>query len=457
MVVRGAFDADTWPDAASITYPPSANWDTAFHAPGPTAIRAYYARSDFWQSSATPKGPAAAPSGNGSVKATMVVNHGLCSQLVHYSSILPIIPTQFLSGIEQQLADDLPIAESPKETTNLNSSDVVSFVRMADDQDSDPQGGFFFGFDADFSNIGDVPILGAAQAHANYWNPYVFRLLDGRLTVDPLRVDSSAGVEVNVTDALDPYLAAAFEEGLDGALLESLATPPTLSETPSTLAGVVWQQSDQMQDFPGDPGWWNGPAPTCTQDPQLGSKIRVVPDPTQPNATSCAELFSQMHTHLADSLKANHFGSYVGVPASALTQLWNDTALASTDGVTYDNFRCAPLGSTNQCQFVLPAERINVFPDGVELVFVDGDKEYTNPSFVVWLVLGDDSAQVSGAPILQQMCDPPRALTASQNSATTFLPLRRAFQHATTDNKLFTATGCTWNGAKHSTCGVTVQ
>lgn len=40
-----------------------------------------------------------------------------------------------------------------------------------------------------------------------------------------------------------------------------------------------------------------------------------------------------------------------------------------------------------RCEYVLPAKRINVLPDGVELVFVDDTRELKNPAFPIWLHL----------------------------------------------------------------------
>jgi len=440
--IRHDFTSDTWPDSATLIYPPSANWKTSTTGTGPEPIHALESTFDFWQSGATPKNPDGSPT-SGFVKAVEVVDHGFCSQFVAYSSILPAIPTQFMSAIEGQLADTVDTSA----TIDLETSDVVSFLRMPDERDAKPDGGFFFGFDANFSTIGSL--LGSVRANAEYWNPYTFKLLDGRLTVDPLRVDSSAGATVNYLGALGPYFGAAFEENLDGALLESLAEPLRPTDTPTSLAGTLWHMADQKQQFPGDPG------SPCVPDPNYGEKIKVVGDPTQTG--SCSSLFLQIKQNLTTTLMSGHFGNFIGVPLTAFAQLWNDTALASHDGNFYDNFRCAPLvdGGPNQCQYVLRAQRLNVLPSGVEVVFVDGDKEYSNPSFVIWLVLGDDKTIVDGQPILQQMCDPPRA--AIQLAGDQFQLGRRAFEDATADNKLFSATNCVPVGNGNYNCQVVVQ
>jgi hypothetical protein len=150
-------------------------------------------------------------------------------------------------------------------------------------------------------------------------------------------------------------------------------------------------------------------------------------------------------------------GQRLGIPASALSQLWETTALATmvnphdpgnpADQV-YKNFRCVPRASktdgtiANRCRYVMPARRLNVLPDGVELVFVDDDKEYTNPAFIPYLIaLNYDKTA--------KLCDAPRAQTPG-------LLDRRSFVNFPYDGKKYTANNChTAFGQSH--CDVVVQ
>ncbi len=130
-------------------------------------------------------------------------------------------------------------------------------------------------------------------------------------------------------------------------------------------------------------------------------------------------------------------------------------------GSMYKTPRCVPrLNGNNVCRYTLPARRLNVFPDGVELVFVDEDKEYDNPSFVAWLILEDLTARgaLTYAQGLGQMCDPPHYGVPAAGPSI-FLPQRRAFVRATFDGKTYSATNCkkvSSNPDKYD-CDVAVQ
>jgi len=440
--LRADFTTNTWPDAATLIYPPLPNWDTDFHPPGPEAIHAFYSTFDFWQSGTTPSGPGSLPAPNhtGSVKTAMVVDHGLCSQLVPYldtptrAGIFPPFATKLFTQAVKTIADQ----GTTDFSVFLENSDAVSFVHIDDERDTKPFGGFFFGFNAFAMN---------GALYAQYWHPYTFRLLDGRLTVDPLRDYSSVYLPTLLGD-----FGGIVANLLDGLLLEGVASPLRPTDLPQTVAATVWHTADQSQAFPGVPGF------TCTPDPLFGEKIKVVSDPTVIGSNTCSLFFKARKQELQNALQAGHFGSYIGVPASAFDQMFNDTMAAPTeDGFFFKNVRCAPLvdNGPNQCQMVLPANRINVLPDGVELVFVDDDKEYTNPSFVAWLLLAD----ASNPTLLSRLCDPPQQ--GSRVAGDLFRPARRAFAHVTTDNKTFTPTNCvpdpTPTNPNHQNCQVLVQ
>jgi hypothetical protein len=57
----------------------------------------------------------------------------------------------------------------------------------------------------------------------------------------------------------------------------------------------------------------------------------------------------------------------------------------------YDNFRCNAYTdddshqNVSRCEYVIPVKRINVLPDEVELVFLDGDREVSNPAYGIYL------------------------------------------------------------------------
>jgi hypothetical protein len=92
------------------------------------------------------------------------------------------------------------------------------------------------------------------------------------------------------------------------------------------------------------------------------------------------------------------------------TSLWScDTAQDVQDKINADD-RCDPptdedlarLATGPTCRFFLPASRLNVYPDELELVWFD-HKDVTNPAYALWVGL-----QFPGTPnrkaLLAQMC-----------------------------------------------------
>lgn len=444
--LRAVLTPNTSPFAATLFYPPSPTWNTSIEAGGPDPLHAFYFTRSFWPTTTTPSGPGARPSGTGSVKNLMVVNHGLCSQFQPYldtptkSGVLSTagatVVEQLMDAIEQQITEGSTSTDGqPNATIQVESSDLVSFLHTADARDPSPQGGFMLAFTGRLANLGSL-LLSTINVDVEYANPYLFKLLDGRLTVDPLRQLSAGSGEGPVffgTD-LGPLTGAVIQSTLDPVLLESLTEPLPTNASPTSIAATIFQQSDRAQSF-ADP-----PLP-CTQG-AFGDRIPVSPDPTLPTL-ECGTTFSNIHDKLLAALSAGHYGDYIGVPPTAFDQMWKDTVLATdATGSFYKNMRCAP-GATaphaNQCQMVLPANRINVFPDGVELVFVDDDKEYTNPSYVAWLIVADSSDKT----LLPKLCDAPQAGAQLGADPTNFALGSRQFAMATADNKLFAATACT--------------
>lgn len=247
------------------------------------------------------------------------------------------------------------------------------------------------------------------------------------------------------SDPIGGLLAGKVQSTIDDVLLPALTTDPGEFGAPDTLAGKVFHQADVEQEFAGvatDPGT------TCEPQGPGDETIPVSQDPEADSAI-CGSFIKSMRVLLQDALGPNGLaGPAVGVPASAFPQLWRDTALATrpvapnSKKLVYKNFRCVPrvpklhpkAPPVNVCRYVLPARRINVLPDGVELVFVDDDKEYANPSFVGWLIaLNLQLHDNPGSPInpLHELCDSPHHKTPG----TTF---RRLYSNAEWDSKHLT-------------------
>ena len=61
--------------------------------------------------------------------------------------------------------------------------------------------------------------------------------------------------------------------------------------------------------------------------------------------------------------------------------------------------RTAPNGNktfVNICEYIVPAKRLNTYPDGIEAVFVDDDREVSNPAYPVYLL--DRFSATTGSP-----------------------------------------------------------
>jgi hypothetical protein len=347
------------------------------------------------------------------------------------------IVTQLFTSAEKAIADGSPTADgNPSVTIFLNQSDALSLMRTPEERDPSPQGAFLLAANGVIHLASTV--FGDVDVDFEVAAPFVWKLLDGRLTVDPLR-DVGAGSSPflsGLSGAVGQLLGTQLEATLDEFLLPELSQPVFPFSAPKTLAETVYQTADQTQVFSGIPGT------TCTPQAPDNPRIPAVSDPVSGlPLTLCGGkngFFDNLHTNLQNALKPGHFGNFVGVPATAFDQMWHDTILArAPSGSFYENVRCAPstVGS-NTCQLVLPARRINPFPDGIELVFVDDDKEYNNPAFPVWLVLGDAADKT----LLAKLCDPPRQASVDSSGAVSLAP--RPYAHATLDAKRFSAVNC---------------
>ena len=96
------------------------------------------------------------------------------------------------------------------------------------------------------------------------------------------------------------------------------------------------------------------------------------------------------------------------------------------------NFRCVERVIKNKnklvpvCELILRAKRINVFPNGVSLVYVDDHRELGNPAYALWLQLW--AQHQANAPKNQDpltvLCDPPEEQPVGQLSTRTYLNVR---------------------------------
>ena len=433
------------PDAAAIAYPPRAGWNTDPQAGGPVAVSAFYSPSSFWSNGVTPMPPGSLPAGTGSIKNAMVINHGLCSQLARYADsasgagLLSPIVQKLATEIEQRLAEGSPTMDgAPSATVFINQSDTLSLVRTSDERDPSPQGAFMLAFNGSVHIPSPLGFpFGDADVQFEVAVPFAWKLLDGRLTVDPLRdvAGGSSTFLAGISGEVGQLLGSTLEATFDESLLPVLSQPVFPFSALKTFAGTVFQTADETQVFSGIP-----PTP-CTPLKPGDDRIPAVANPVNLPSTLCggkSGFFGKLKNDLQLSLTPGHFGDFVGVPQTAFTQMWDDTILAQQSGF-FENVRCAPsTAGPNTCQLVLPARRINPFPDGEELVFVDDDTEYDNPAFAVWLVLGDAADKT----LLGKLCDAPRQETVDASHLNAVPLDARSYVDAKFDDKTFSAVNC---------------
>ena len=452
--IRIEFQRSRLPDSATLLYPPQPNWNTnsPFSPnPGPVPVFALYDWTDFWTNGAQPKGPASEPrsgtsNGFGSVKAVHVVNHGLCAQKVPYTNpartgLLDLVAPGFLSAVEQSLARDNPSA-----SVVLDTSDTAAFLHTTTEREDAQHGGFFFHFSGALHDV-PVPVIGSLNAQVEMLHAFEFKLLNGVLTVDPLLDHGSTSSSFFGIGAAD------VKTQLEDALLSILTTPPGEFNVPDTLPGRIYDVARKQQEFAGitlASGF------SCEPRGPQDESILAVDDPRLGDI--CPGLFRNVHDQLLAAV-TGLAGQRLGIPQAAFAQLYEATALETMPNPVhpseriYKNFKCVPRGSTGNsfCRYSIPARRINVFPDAVELVFVDDDKEYTNPSFIPYLILFN-LGQVTGGVGLNSLCDPPVAQVPGALG-------RRATAFTTYDNRTLTAIGCVYNpqSDKYDNCTVVGQ
>jgi hypothetical protein len=95
-----------------------------------------------------------------------------------------------------------------------------------------------------------------------------------------------------------------------------------------------------------------------------------------------------------------------------------EEVFGSQDGVSYDRIRCNSYhdqsadADISRCEYVIPAKRVVVTPDQLELVFLDNDKEIGNPAYPIYLIaknlnpLGNGSPLCDRAPLCEAVSGP---------------------------------------------------
>jgi hypothetical protein len=356
-------------------------------------IHLFPTATTFWPGPAplTPRGPGALPRGSGSIKAVRVVNHGLCS------TELPMQP--ILDQVSDKLWDEFK-AKIQNASNCLDQerfwSHATSFLHQTTDFEPAQFGGFllnFFYHTIDkHTGIKDDNV----RLNVHYW----FRLRDGRLTLESTYNDS----DVNGGSA----------DEIAAGVVPALLTDP---------GDEIFKQADSSQQYHGldlTPDQSENPYPCTLRGPdRKDSTLRSDDTPS-----ACQGLIDLVVND------AKFEGGKLTPPLSTdETDTMTRTALHSTvvgGEPIFDNVRCAPFGGgdgAGRCEYIVRAKRLNVYPDAVEVVFLDGDREIGNPTYPVWLSLNKVAPLVNGNPL----CG--RHPSASPTGWRRFVSSMRGFDH----------------------------
>ena len=394
-----------------MMYPPRPNLTTLANGntANPPDLVAGVIPSDFW--AFTPTGPGAAPDGSGSIKAVKIINHGVCGAFQPYA-------TADGKGLLQQFVDGLPkfllasIASGNSDPfKNYNCIKVERqslvlgpYLDITTDQEDAQHGGFLLGAEVQIKD----PLLSGGGPHFDVYFDGAWRLFDGRLTTqgELLRLTGQGtGFEL-------------FEAGLPTALTREMDAPLPPGGSPSNLAEGIWSQSYALQKFKGIP-IEQPEFTTCT--PRPDGRVVVAPKDQTAPCEKWREILEGELTTAASGVGA----SVIGLDSDEQTEVVADDFDAKEtvgNDTVWKNIRCADVGDkiTNGadagqptgpiCYYELPAKRLNVHPDGVELVFLDQLKELDNPVYPIWLTLLELEAE-GKTPTLSPLCDDPLAQT----------------------------------------------
>ena len=338
------------PVALTAVYPPNNSFVSQ------QEIHVFPSVSDFWPPPVAPSGPGTRPQGFASIKAARVVNHGLCSNELQISTILEQVSDavwgKFQEGIQH---------ETNCITQIRQWSHATSFLHQTTDLEPAQFGGFFLNFA--FRTIDKHPTIkdDYIKFNVDYW----FRLRDGRL---------SAELTYNLSQA-------------DGGFGDSIAAglfPGLLND----VGAGIFQQADASQQY-------HGLDLTKEQDLDVyPCKLQGVgrDDPTLPadeSPSACQMLIDRITNDallggatLTPPLNSNE--------RAAVSETVKRSVIVNGKP-NFENLRCAKLKSglpgEGRCEYVLRAKRLNAFPDEVELVFLDGNRELANPAYPIWLAL----------------------------------------------------------------------
>jgi hypothetical protein len=356
-----------------IAYPPSVNYPTDATPANPLGqpLEAQALRQFFYPLNVPGSGPGAAPfpPGRGSIKTAKVVDKGLCSKFLPYSAsgmgLLELVDSKIWPFLATAFCN----------TTIKKFAHYGPYVHQTTDREDAQYGGFFFNTEV------QIQALLGGGPHFLFHSKNDWDLFDGRLTISPqviFQTGQGSGVDTVMLGLYDKL----------GHTMNHDIRP---TDTPTTFAEGVWQTADALQAFNQNFG--------CSQEAPGEETITWTP---QPNMMQCGGYISFIQGAAATAAASAlpdliSLGPQVTQPpafTAADVQQIKDTVTQPVfeprlGKNVYKNFRCVVRSGSPVCEYILRAKRLNVYPDGIELVFIDDRREFSNPTYPLWLIAWD--------------------------------------------------------------------
>lgn len=315
-------------------------------------------------------GDASNPSGTGSVKAARIYDHGSCSS---FQPALPVYQ-QIFSTFDKYYACAFDNAGATPQRTY---SHLATQLRNTQNDPTNPSDGFVF----DGYYGAGVPVYSNITIFFN--QAYFFYASDGLVQVQA----GKTFLSVNGHNSDQVF-------GTMKGVLNGWGAPDNSDESVAKQLNSFIENQQTRDLFGGNPVF------ACKAGGVVSDGLTTA-------------LQHAYQSDCQDAINALGFAIDSGAPKLQLSPQ-ETKALKNSLGAKwpYDDgkgpywsyWRCVPRppGSTpaNQCEFTVPAKRLNVYPDGLELVWFDG-KELNNAAYALYV-----ASFANGAPkgATQKLC-----------------------------------------------------
>jgi hypothetical protein len=361
-----------WNNNTSEVYLPGALALQRLPSDGPT-ISAVVSKDDYWLG-VSAAGPAAAPSGNGSIKSLRVLDHGQCSASTAIGPQLAEASSEFWTKLVKKTRDSCSSADA-----HLEYSRAVTYLGHDHGVTHSAPGGFYW----DARYYINVHNALAGDMDWRFFVRYEFSL-DSFGLLNVVAGDTHVSTS-GYQDTEDLAL-------LIGALTGSVVGIPSSDSIPAAFASKAAALQIKKLPLPVNESCSTADDPTISGSTGTGPSGALV--------SECAETAKTL------GVLAHDTALQMAMSEAEGKQLGE--AILASDGVHLRHWSCGPdLQSTagdgaSYCRFILGAKRVNVYPDEVELVWFDG-KEPNNATYAVWVALQGLDPTIRD-PALAQMC-----------------------------------------------------